>query len=137
MSANELAILKILVEAYTPDEWGAYSFAPLAGQTKLGVKDVRRACRSLAKKGFAEYANALWNEDGPAGAGYHATEKGAAFIDPCDMCGSRATYDYEIDAAGKYPWDVGFDSSTARHVRECEEHHGKSVAPVATQPLSV
>src|SRR5437870_300515 len=81
---------------YSPDEWGAYGFKGLVSQTKLEVPQVRRACRSLAKKGFAKFERTLWNEeDGqPAGAGYRATEEGAAYITPCDLCGKRATYDY-------------------------------------------
>ena len=47
-------------------------------------------------------------EDGQvAGAGYCATEKGCALINPCDICGKRALYEYD----GK---------------RECFEHYSQS-----------
>jgi hypothetical protein len=117
---NERKVLEKLAEDWHPDEWGAYSFAPLSRITKLEVKQVRRACRSLAKKGFAKYERTLVDMDGvPAGAGYRATEEGAALITPCDLCGSRATFDYHVDKKGEFAWD-------GRRVRECEVHYGKS-----------
>lgn len=126
---KERKVLEILADAYHPDEWGAYAFASLSRQTKLEVKEVRRACRSLAKKGLAKYERVLWNEDtGPAGAGYRATEEGAAFIDPCDICGGRISYDYTIDANGKHDWEKGYDEKTGRHIRECNEHYKQSAA---------
>lgn len=132
VNEKELAILKILAEAYSPDEWGAYAFASLSRQTKLEVKDVRRACRSLAKKGLAQYERSLWNDDGPAGAGYRATEEGAAFISPCDICGKRATYDYNVEQDGS--WTSNDDEKT-RHVLECDDHYKQSAA--APQQLAV
>lgn len=49
-----------------------------------GIEDrskVRRICRSLARKGLAQYAKGLWNDDGePAGAGYHITKAGQAVV---------------------------------------------------------
>lgn len=46
------------------------------------TKDMARAvCRSLTDRGFAFYANGLFNEDGmTAGAGYGITEKGRAYL---------------------------------------------------------
>jgi hypothetical protein len=42
---------------------------------------VRRACRSLARKGLAEYHKGLWTMDGvPGGAGYAATMAGADLL---------------------------------------------------------
>jgi hypothetical protein len=118
---KERKVLEQLAEAYHPDEWGAYSFAPLARITKLEVKEVRRACRSLAKKGLAQFEKTLWSDDGPAGAGYRATEEGAALITPCDLCGKRATYEYEVDENGEMSWKPG-----GRRIRECDDHHGQS-----------
>lgn len=121
---KERKVLVVLAEAYQPDEWGAYAFKSLASQTKLEIKDVRRACRSLAKKGLARYERVLWNEDtGPAGAGYRATEEGAAFISPCDICGQRATYDYRVEADGTQTMN---DDENTRDVLECEEHYQQS-----------
>lgn len=55
------------------------SFAPIMRETGLDRATVRRACRSLTRKGYAEYCRALWTEDGePAGAGYAATKAGAS-----------------------------------------------------------
>ena len=54
-------------------------FAWLMDETGLDRKAVRRACRSLRRKGLAQFAIGLWNEDGePRGSGYAATEVGAA-----------------------------------------------------------
>lgn len=123
-------MLEILGEAYHPEEWGAYAFASLSRQTKLTIPEVRRACRSLAKKGLAKFEQVLWNDDGPAGAGYRATEEGAALISPCDICGKRAVYDYNVEEDGTFTMN---DDEKTRHVQECEEHHGVSAkAPQQT-----
>ena len=77
-------------------------------RTDLTLKEVRRSCRSLKKKGLAEFYRGLFDEDGKAaGSGYCATRKGASLICPCDICGDLAMYDYD----GKL---------------ECENHYGKS-----------
>lgn len=123
VNAKERQVLEILAKAYVPDEWGAYSFAPLAKMTELEVKEVRRACRSLARKGLAQYERSLWSEDGPAGAGYRATEEGAALINPCGMCGRRATYEYTRDDRGLSDWDKGFAREKAQKVFECGDHY--------------
>jgi hypothetical protein len=122
INPNERAVLEILAEAYAPEEWGAYGFKGLSQTTKLDVKIVRRACRSLARKGLSVYERTLWNDDGPAGAGYRASEQGAALISPCDICGKLATYDYEVDENGK----PSYDDQDGRHVRECETHYKQS-----------
>lgn len=121
---NEKKVLKVLAEAYHPDEWGAYSFAPLSRLTKLEIKDVRRACRSLAKKGLAVFERTLWNDDGPAGAGYRASEAGAAHITPCDVCEKRATYDYNVEDDGTQTEN---DDENTRRVLECDDHYKQSV----------
>lgn len=123
LNEKEWKVLKVLAEVYEPDEWGAYAFKGLAAQTSLEIKEVRRACRSLAKKGLAQYERTLWNEEtGPAGAGYRATEEGAALINPCDVCGARAVFDYYLDESEEQtPPFRG-----AHHVRECEKHYEQS-----------
>lgn len=126
--------MMILADAYQPDEWGAYGFASLSSQTKLEVKDVRRACRSLAKKGLAQYERTLWNEDsGPAGAGYRATEIGAAFVAPCHVCGARATYDYKADSSGKML--RGIEMIAGVRVLECEDHYGHYKENLKASPV--
>lgn len=129
VNEKERKILEKLADEWHPDEWHAYSFKSLAKQTEMDVKDVRRACRSLARKGLAVYERVLVDMDGiPAGAGYRASEEGAALISPCDLCQKRASYDYHVDAKGLSDWDKGYDKTTERRVRECEDHYKQSAA---------
>lgn len=117
---NERKVLEKLAEDWHPDEWGAYSFAPLSRITKLEIPQVRRACRSLAKKGLAAFERTLIDGDGiPAGAGYRATKEGAGLINPCDLCGKWASYDYSVDDNGQFAWK-------GRCVRECDAHYEQS-----------
>lgn len=68
---------KVLCELVLSGEF-YQAFASLQEGTKLERKVVRRCCRSLARKGLAEYGRGLWSEDGePRGSGYRA--KGDAF----------------------------------------------------------
>jgi hypothetical protein len=58
------------------------SFDPLARLTGLDRKTVRRACRALRRKGFAQFGRGLWTDDGePAGSGYAITRAGVAALD--------------------------------------------------------
>ena len=69
---TELAVLTSPGETWVP-------FAPLASATGLTTFQVRRACRLLARRGFASYSNGLWSDDGlPVGAGYGITAEGMA-----------------------------------------------------------
>lgn len=121
INEKERVVLEVLADSYAPEEWGAYSFAPLSKKTSLDVKEVRRACRSLARKGLAQYERVLVDGDGvPAGAGYRATEEGAALICPCDVCGARATYEYNVEEDGSFTMN---DDEKTRLVRECEVHY--------------
>lgn len=82
---NERKVLETLADAYDQsgwDEYGIYTFDPLQRKTGLDRRHVRLACRSLQRKGLAKYVKALWNDDGPAGAGYGATQAGFDFINP-------------------------------------------------------
>lgn len=75
---DELKVLRAL-DAHYDDTWsfGFVSFRTVCKRTKLPRAVVRRYCRSLARKGMAEYANGLFTEDGEmAGAGYSATRAG-------------------------------------------------------------
>jgi monoamine oxidase len=48
----------------------------------MNRKRIRRACRSLARKGLAEFHRGLWRESGePGGSGYGATRAGRVFAD--------------------------------------------------------
>lgn len=54
-----------------------WCFEPLMNETGLDRARVRRACRFLARKGFAKFRGGLWSEDGePYGSGYAATKEG-------------------------------------------------------------
>lgn len=129
LNEKEHTILEALADSYHPEEWGAYSFAPLSKKVGLEIKEVRRACRSLARKGLAQYERVLVDSDGvPAGAGYRATEEGAALICPCDVCGARATYEYEIDEFGEQVI-VPRPNQSIRKVRECEDHYKHDRTP--------
>ena len=57
-----------------------FPFRAIAKASGLPQKKVRRAVRSLARKGLAKYARGLWCEytDRPAGAGYSCTELGCS-----------------------------------------------------------
>ncbi len=61
-------------------EWsdhGYCSFAPIMRATKADRKTVRRACRSLKRKGLTTFGTGLWTDDGqPYGSGYACTDKG-------------------------------------------------------------
>jgi hypothetical protein len=72
----ERKVLQSLSEAGWGEDW-YLPFAPICDEWGLARNVVRRACRSLARKGLAEFESGLWDEDGePAGSGYTATEAG-------------------------------------------------------------
>lgn len=77
MSPTERIVLSELVVS------GSFyrGFAPLMAATGLDRNVVRRCCRSLARKGYAEFARGLWDEGGePAGSGYRASATGQQII---------------------------------------------------------
>lgn len=127
LNPNELKILTKLAEEYDSSGWeetGYFAFGPLSHATRLNRKQVRLACRSLARKGLAKYMRGLVDYDGvPAGAGYGATLEGAAYISPCDVCKKLAHYDFTVDSGGKHEWETGYDKKTATRHRFCEEHY--------------
>ena len=73
----ETKVLAALVSGFDPES-SFYSFAVIMETSGIGDrKAVRRACRSLARKGLAQYGSGLWTEDGAmAGSGYAATKAG-------------------------------------------------------------
>jgi len=83
LNDNERKVLAVLVVC-GDDSWGGYcyfNFRALTGPTKLNRREVRLACRSLKRKGLAEFRRGLWSEDGePAGSGYCASKAGVDFI---------------------------------------------------------
>lgn len=75
-------VLAALVHAFSSYEGFCYqAFASLSEETGLDRKQVRRACRSLSRKGLAEFGKGLWTDDGePAGSGYAATQAAADLV---------------------------------------------------------
>ena len=58
-----------------------YGFAYLENVTGLSRSEVCRACRSLARKGLAEYHRGLFNDEGDvAGSGYCASRAGERLV---------------------------------------------------------
>lgn len=81
MTPNDMLVLKKLAEDYD-DEWVPfYNFVSLQAATKLTRREVRLSARRLARKGLAQYSNALWDDScGPRGAGYACTNAGIEFL---------------------------------------------------------
>lgn len=96
LNENERKVLAVLDEV--TDTWGerCITFSWIIDDAKLTLKEVRRACRSLRRKGLAEFYRGLMDEDGRvAGSGYCISKSGKAFMHPCDVCGAEASYDYD------------------------------------------
>lgn len=75
MLAAETRALATLCQAQ--GDWDFLSFKLISKRSGLDLVTTRHAVRSLAARGYAEFARGLWTEDGtPAGSGYHATEGG-------------------------------------------------------------
>ena len=84
MNENEKKCLAFLANHYHSDT-PCFHFQYIANETNLTRKQVRRACRSLARKGSAKYERGLFTEDGAvAGSGYRCTAAGAAEQPPVD-----------------------------------------------------
>ena len=76
MTENEWKVLSALAGLTHPADC-CVPFAPIQWQTELDRATVRRCCRSLRRKGLAEYYRGLWSDEGiPAGAGYCITYDG-------------------------------------------------------------
>jgi hypothetical protein len=77
LTQNEREVLRVLFESSQPDGEMCLPFSYIEGDTKLNTKEVRKACRSLRMKGFAQFYRGLMTEDGEvAGSGYSITEAG-------------------------------------------------------------
>lgn len=84
LNADETKVLKVLA-ADRHDDFGYRAFKFLQRRTRMNRARVRRACRSLSRKGLAEYGRGLWNEDGePGGSGYAATSAGVERAGPIE-----------------------------------------------------
>lgn len=79
LNPTERKVLAALVPSY--GDFGYLNFKGIASRTRLTRKEIRRACRSLARKGLAEYGRGLWSDDGEvAGSGYSATKAGCEYV---------------------------------------------------------
>ena len=77
MVKNERKVLEALALDSRPYGEMCVSFAPIMQETGLDRRTVRRYCRSLKRKGLAEFYKGLWSyDDRPAGAGYCITYEG-------------------------------------------------------------
>ena len=77
MQPDHVAVLKSLAEDSRPNGERCIHFATIMGATNLDRQRVRFICRHFARKGLAEFHNALWTDDGkPAGSGYCITHAG-------------------------------------------------------------
>jgi hypothetical protein len=75
-------VLAVLADGYYGSEWCFYHFAHIVAETGFDIKQVRKSCRYLARKGLAQYGRGLWTEDGePFGSGYAATAAGNALVE--------------------------------------------------------
>ena len=83
MQDHHRKVLTALSDVYDESEdWCYQSFAGIVNRTGMDRKEVRRICRHLARKGWAEYGKGLWSEDGdPVGSGYRITEAGVAALE--------------------------------------------------------
>lgn len=73
MNTAEQKVLEVLLDTA---DGHCLPFAPIMRHTGLDRRIVRLACRSLKRKGLAEFHVALWDDYGePAGAGYCASKK--------------------------------------------------------------
>lgn len=71
----EALALKALCEV--SGDWAYFTFKLISKKTGLDIAATRQAVRTLASRGYAEFARGLWTEDGtPAGSGYRATDEG-------------------------------------------------------------
>lgn len=78
LNENERKVLTVLVGVYNDSLSYCLPFTPIEMDAGLSRREVRRACRSLKRKGLAKFCKGLWTEDGePAGSGYCATKTGA------------------------------------------------------------
>ena len=81
INENEKKVLLILASEY--DEAFFY-FSAIVEETKLELHQVRRACRSLRKKGLAEFSQLFDDEGMINGSGYGCSFEGKKLVDSFD-----------------------------------------------------
>ena len=81
VSEREQAVLNILANHYENDEANCLYMSYIANELKLEISQVRRAVRSLARKGLAILERGLMDYDGYLqGGGYRSTSGGYELI---------------------------------------------------------
>lgn len=81
LTSAEVKVLAVL--ASSSEDFGYWSFKRIGRYARLRRTIIRRACRSLTRKGLAQYGRGLWFESGgPAGSGYAVTTEGRSAADP-------------------------------------------------------
>jgi DNA-binding MarR family transcriptional regulator len=79
LNPHERKVLSALADYY--GDFGFFSFSQLSRKTRLNRQQVRRAARSLARKGLAEFCRGLFTQDGEvAGSGYGCSREGAKWL---------------------------------------------------------
>lgn len=85
LNDNEKKVLTFLVEGngrYHDYDDTFWSFSPICDYTGLERRIVRIACRSLKRKGLADFTIGLCSEEGDfMGAGYGVTREGKEYYE--------------------------------------------------------
>ena len=79
LNIDERKVLKYLDD----EDDGFWCFAAIGECVRLDRKAIRRACRSLARKGLTEFGRGLWDDEGPRGSGYRLTKAGREAAATC------------------------------------------------------
>lgn len=80
---KEKKVLEFLnKEANESEEGDCFYFKYIAEETKLSIKEVKRAIHSLNKRGLTEYHRGLFNDDNGmiAGSGHCIAKEGIEFL---------------------------------------------------------
>lgn len=122
LTNNEKQVLEVLFE--NTDTWDerCIGFDWITGDSKLSRKEVQKSCKTLREYGLVEFHRGLMDDDGKvAGSGYNISQKGSALINPCDICGDSADYDWYEDTLGNQV----MKHQSVKRIRLCEEHYKK------------
>lgn len=61
-------------------DFSIISFATTANRSGVDMKHIRRTVRALARKGYLEFCQSAWSDEGEmCGAGYGLTDKGEKY----------------------------------------------------------
>lgn len=123
LSENEKSVLTCLFENTDSLAERCIAFDWIIGDTKLTRKEVKNACKLLREKELVCFYRGLMTEDGEvAGSGYCISAKGQALINPCDVCGETAEFDWYEDTLGNQV----IKSQSVKRIRLCNKHYEKT-----------